>query len=310
MSAKRDGTNLIGKNTYAMTNKSLMPNLINRKIKDELHQLGIEPKKSLGQNFLVNMGIYEKIIGALDVEEGDTIVEVGPGLGTLTEFLSQTGARIIAIEKDRLLTAYLKNKFKGAKNVTIIEDDILKFNLKTYNLKPETYKIVGNIPFYLTSHLIRTVFEEWPRPEKIVLMLQKEVAQRIVAKPPDMSLLAVSVQYYSKPEIISYVSRNSFYPAPEVDSAIIRLVSSFQFLASSKKTKNSQLETRNFFQVVRAGFAGKRKQLINNLATGLKISKQEIQQKLSLTDINPQRRAETLTIEEWEKITNFLFSRD
>ncbi len=287
-----------------------MPNLISRKIKDELNQLGIEPKKSLGQNFLINEGIYKKIVVALEIKNNDIIVEVGPGLGTLTGFLAESGAEIIAIEKDGLLTAYLKNKFKNNKNVTIIEGDILKFNPVDYRLQTTNYKLVGNIPYYLTSRLTRTVFEKWPRPEKIVLMIQKEVAQRIIAKPPDMSLLAVSVQYYSEPKIISYVSRNSFYPAPKVDSAILRLVSSFQFLASSKKTKNSQLETRSFFRIVRAGFAGKRKQLINNLAMGLKISKQEIQQKLSLVDINPQRRAETLTIEEWQKITNSLFSRD
>jgi 16S rRNA (adenine1518-N6/adenine1519-N6)-dimethyltransferase len=280
-----------------------MPNLISRKIKDELNQLGIEPKKSLGQNFLINEGIYKKIVVALEIKKNDIIVEVGPGLGTLTRFLAESGVEIIAIEKDGLLTAYLKNKFKDNKNVTIIEGDILKFNPVDYRLQTTNYKLVGNIPYYLTSRLTRTVFEKWPRPEKIVLMIQKEVAQRIIAKSPDMSLLAVSVQYYSKPEIISYVSRNSFYPAPKVDSAIVKLTIAGNVQATSERAKD-------FFKLVKAGFAGKRKQLINNLATGLKISKQEIQQKLSLIDINPQRRAETLTIEEWQKITNSLFSRD
>lgn len=287
-----------------------MPNLISQKIKDELKQLGIKPKKSLGQNFLVNEGVYKKVVTALEIKGDDVIVEVGPGLGTLTGYLAESGAKIIAVEKDRLLIDHLKNKFKDDKNVTIIESDVLKFDPRNYQLRTTNYKLVGNIPFYLTSHLIRTVFEKWPHPEKIVLMLQKEVAQRIVAKPPDMSLLAVSVQYYSKPEIVSYVSAGSFYPPPEVDSAIIRLVPGEQFTAYSNNTENYKLKTVNFFRVVRAGFAGKRKQLLNNLAAGLKISKQEIQQKLSLIDINPQRRAETITIEEWQKITNSLFSRD
>lgn len=279
-------------------------------IKKELNSLGIKPKKSLGQNFLINEGVYKKIVAALEIKKSDTIVEVGPGLGTLTGYLAESGIKIVAIEKDREFDAYLKKKFSDRKNVKIIEGDILKFNPRNYELQTTNYKLVGNIPYYLTSHLIRTVFEEWPRPERIVLMLQKEVAQRIVAKPPDMSLLAVSVQYYSKPEIISRVSRHSFYPAPEVDSAIIKLVSSEQFTAYSDNAENCKLKTVNFFKVVRAGFAGKRKQLINNLSRDLKISKQEIQQKLSVADINPQRRAETLTIEEWQKITNSLFSQD
>jgi len=309
-------------------NKSRMPNLISQKIKDKLHQLSIEPKKSLGQNFLINEGVYKKIVAALEIEKNDTIVEVGPGLGTLTEYLAESGAMIIAIEKDEKLATYLRDKFSNWKNVKIIEDDILKFSPVSCKLETENYKLVGNIPFYLTSYLIRTVFEKWPRPEKIVLMLQKEVAQRIAASPPhsnlsvgasrpQMSLLAVSIQYYSKPEIISYVSRHCFYPAPEVDSAIIKLTPRLQVTGyglqtatEKKKSETWHLKSETFFRVVRAGFAGKRKQLINNLATGLKISKQGIQQKLSLIDINPQRRAETLTIEEWQKITNSLFSRD
>ncbi len=294
-----------------------MPNLISRKIKNELDRLGIKPKKSLGQNFLVNEGIYKKIVAALEIKRSDIIIEVGPGLGTLTGYLAESGARVIAIEKDEKLATYLKNKFSNQKSVKIIGGDILKFSPEACNLKPVTFKIVGNIPFYLTSHLIRTVFEKWPHPEKIVLMLQKEVAQRIVAKPPDMSLLAVSVQYYSKPEIISYVSAGNFYPSPKVDSAIIKLTPRLQVTGyrlqekdGNKKPETWPLKPETFFRVVRAGFAGKRKQLLNNLARSLKISKQEIQQKLSSIDINPQRRAETLTIEEWQKITNSLFSQD
>ncbi|MEK7154322.1 MAG: 16S rRNA (adenine(1518)-N(6)/adenine(1519)-N(6))-dimethyltransferase RsmA [Patescibacteria group bacterium] len=278
-----------------------MQNSISQKIKDELDQLGIEPKKSLGQNFLINEGIYRKIVAALEIKRDETVVEIGPGLGTLTQYLVNAGAKVIAIEKDRRLIDWLKNKFKNNPKIKIVENDILKIDPRKLGLEKDNYKVVGNIPYYLTSRLIRTVFEKWPHPEKIVLMVQKEVAQRICAKPPEMSLLAVSVQYYSKPKIISYVSRNSFYPAPEVDSAIIKL-----------ETQNLELKTnevKNFFKVVRAGFAGKRKQLANNLTAGLKISKQEIRQKLTLIDIDPQRRAETLTIEEWQRITNFLFSQ-
>ncbi len=272
-------------------------------IKKELDALGIKPKKSLGQNFLVNEGVYKKIVAALEIRSGDTIVEVGPGLGTLTGYLAESGAKIIAVEKDRRLIDWLKKKFKAFSNrIEAIEDDILRMDIKKLGIRENDYKVVGNIPYYITSRLIRNILEDWPSPKLVVLMLQKEVAQRIVAKPPNMSLLAVSVQYYAEPKIISYVSAGSFYPPPEVDSAIVKLA-----------TRNLELgtsEVKNFFKVAKAGFAGKRKQLINNLAAGLKISKQEIQQKLSLIDINPQRRAETITIEEWQKITNSLFSRD
>jgi len=277
-------------------------NLLNI-IKKELNALDIKPKKSLGQNFLINEGIYKKIVAALEIKGDDTIIEVGPGLGTLTEYLAESGAKIIAVEKDRKFAAYLKNKFPDRKNVRIIEGDILKFNPAYYQLQTINYKVVGNIPYYLTSHLLRIVLEKWPRPRLVVLMLQKEVAQRIIAKPPDMSLLAVSVQYYAKPEITNYVSAGSFYPPPKVDSAIIKLEIRNQKIENRKNDKE-------FFRVVRAGFSGKRKQLANNLSAGLKLSKKEIELKLLAVDVDPRRRAETLTVEEWQKITDILPLRD
>ena len=279
-------------------------------IKRELAALDIKPKKSLGQNFLINEGIYKKIVAALEIKKNDTIVEVGPGLGTLTGYLAESGAEIVTVEKDRLLAAHLKNKFKDSKNVTITEGDVLKFNPIIYNLKPKTYKIVGNIPYYLTSRLLRTILEKWPSPGLVVLMIQKEVAQRIVAKPPEMSLLAVSVQYYARPEIISYISAGSFYPSPKVDSAIIRLASRTQGIGdriidrgAKYKTLPPTLNPTPFFRVVRAGFRGKRKQLINNLTAGLGIEKEKIKEKLLSAGVDYHRRAETLSIKEWQRVT-------
>lgn len=303
-------------------------------IKNELSQLGIKPKKSLGQNFLINEGVHRKIVAALEIKPTDTILEIGPGLGTLTEYLAQTGARIIAIEKDRRLVEHLRQKFQNNPKVEIIEGDILKLvpgvqgsgfseelESKTgrpeaelsvrdgtgWTLDAERYKVVGNIPYYLTSHLLRTIFENWPQPESIVLMLQKEVAQRIVAKPPKMSLLGVSVQYYAEPKIISYVSRNSFWPSPEVDSALVKLEPRPQTdaeLHADLRRKKGEVE--KFFKVVRAGFAGKRKQLANNLARGLGMPKQVIEEKLQSVGVDPKRRAETLTLAEWQKLTEIL----
>jgi 16S rRNA (adenine1518-N6/adenine1519-N6)-dimethyltransferase len=290
-------------------------------IKRELDILGIRPQKSLGQNFLVNEGIYKKIVAALEIKKDDTIVEIGPGLGTLTEYLAESpvrgkdsngtsGANVIAVEKDYKLAEYLKTKFAGAKNVIITEGDILKFNPANCKLKAENYKLVGNIPYYLTSHLLRIVLEEWPAPELIVLMIQKEVAQRIIARPPKMSLLAVSVQYFSKPEIVNFVPKSSFYPVPKVDSAIIKLVVSNQFTVYRKNTENRELKTENLFRVVRIGFSGKRKQLANNLSFGLKLPKEKIEPMLLAIGINPKRRAETLTIEEWKTLANTLLLPD
>jgi len=275
-------------------------------IKKELNILGIKPKKSLGQNFLVNKNVYQKIITALEIKKGDKIIEIGPGLGTLTSFLAESRAKVIAVEKDHKLVDYLKNKFANQKNVTIIEDDILRFDPKNYKLKAKSYKLVGNIPYYLTSHLLRLIFEKWPSPKIVALTLQKEVAQRIVAKPPNMSLLAVSVQYYSRPGIVDYIPRRSFYPTPDVDSAIIKLVPQEQFATYRESTESCKPKTENFFRIIRAGFSGKRKQLINSLAGGLKIKKDTIESKLKAAGIDPRRRAETLTLEEWQKITNTL----
>lgn len=282
--------------------------LITGEITKRLAEAGVRTSKKLGQNFLVNQGVYEKIVSALSLSQEDTVVEVGPGLGTLTDHLVGNVRKIIAVEKDLKLVEYLKKRYKNTPEVEIIGTDILKFNPTEYSLKDGEYTLVGNIPYYLTSHLFKIIFDSttagWPRPKLIVFMVQKEVAQRIVAKPPKMSLLAVSIQYYSTPEIISYVSKGNFFPAPKVDSAIIKLI---------PHTLNSIPSTLNlapFFRVVKAGFSNKRKQLLNNLSSGLKIPKADVTSKLLLSDIAPERRAETLTIVEWQKITDTFFGQD
>jgi 16S rRNA (adenine1518-N6/adenine1519-N6)-dimethyltransferase len=296
------------------------------KIKEELSRLGIQPKKSLGQNFLINEGIYTKIIDAVETKKGETVLEIGPGMGILTEYLAKTEADIIGIEKDGKLANYLKTKFASPKNVKlqaesrtkstsdnfglspfgarvkIIEGDILEFDIASLGLKDGNYKVVGNIPYYITSHLLKTIFENWPKPKTITLMVQKEVAQRIRTKPPEMNLLAVSVQYYAEAKIISYVSNGSFYPSPDVDSAVIKL--------TPHVMPDSATFQKQFFKVAKAGFAGKRKQLINNLSRGMTLEKDEIQKKLASVGVDPQRRAETLTIEEWRKITKTFYSQD
>lgn len=255
----------------------------------------IKPKKSLGQNFLINQGILDKIVQATEISPEDTVVEVGPGIGNLTQKLSEKAKRVIAVEKDRRLIDELLEKFKGT-NVKIIEGDILKFKIGNLKLDDSEYKIAANIPYYITSNFLRTVFEEWPKPEIIVLTIQKEVAQRLMAKPPHMNLLALSVQFYSNPTIIGYVSKGSFRPIPKVDSAIIKLV----------PKKDMPADKDLFFKLIKAGFAGKRRQLANNLSKNLDLSKDKIVGILKGLGLDEKVRAENLSIEKWAELSVFI----
>lgn len=265
----------------------------------------IKAKKSLGQNFLSNPQILKRVIDAAEIKKDDTVIEIGPGTGNLTKLLAEKAGRVIAIEKDHRLIPLLKSDFNNG-NVEIIENDILRLNLKDLlRLNLSKYKVVGNIPYYLTSHLLRTIFESWsrlqddrgfstksgPKLELIVLTVQKEVAQRIVAKPPNMSILSVSVQFYSTPEIISYVSKGNFQPQPKVDSAILKLTTN-----NKKQTINS----KKFFDLVRLGFSSKRKKLINNLSK--EVNNSLLQTIFNKLKINTNARAQELSLEEWLEI--------
>ena len=241
-------------------------------------------------------------------EKDELILEVGPGEGILTDILAQKGVDVLAIEKDSRLIPILKDKFKNQKNVTILEDDILKLKIETltgnWKLKIENYKIVGNIPYYITSHLLRIVLENWPKPKLILFMVQKEVAQRIVAKPPKMSMLSLAVQFYAEAKIVKNVSKNNFRPIPKVDSALIKIIPK---QGPEILTKDYKLKTINFFKLARAGFSNKRKQILNSLVNNLKLEKSLIIQALTEAKVDPSRRPESLQIEEWEKLTKLLF---
>lgn len=255
-----------------------------------------KPKKSLGQNFLINEEILDKIVQAAEIGSGDVVVEIGPGTGNLTKKLAEKAGRVIAIEKDRRLVSHIiEHITKSYPNVEVVEADVLKFDVARYVLRDSGYKIIGNIPYYITSHLLKTIFEEWPRPELVVLTVQKEVAKRIVAKPPDMNLLALSVQFYSKPKIISYVSRGSFRPMPKVDSAIIRL--------TTNDRQPTTEEAQRFFKIVRAGFSGKRKQLINNLAKNFGMMKGDLSEVFEKTGLKHDIRAENLSLNQWIELS-------
>lgn len=254
-------------------------------------KLSIIPKKSLGQNFLVNPRILDKIVSAAEITKDDVILEVGPGTGSLTKKLLEKAKKVIAIEKDRRLVSLLKEDLKDYKNLEITENDILKFRVESLKLRTGEYKIVANLPYYITSRFLRKILGQWPRPKLIVLTIQKEVAQRIIAKPPKMNLLAVSVQFFSEPKIIGYISKENFRPRPKVDSAIIKLTPINQILNSE--------QIIDFFKLIKISFSNKRKQIKNNLQ---KILGKNTLNILKKADIDSESRAEELSIRDWLKI--------
>ena len=274
-------------------------------IKELLLKYKARPSKIMGQNFLIDKFALSKIIKSADLTPKDIVLEIGPGIGTLTKELAKKAKRVIAIEKDNTMVEILKETLKDFKNVNIIGSDILKINFQfsifnfqsNHNFQlPKKYKVAANLPYYITSPVIRKFLEMENKPNVIVLMVQKEVAQRICSNPPDMSLLAVSVQFYTKPEIISYVSKKCFWPSPKVDSAIIKI--------SNIKNQKSKINVEKFFRIVRAGFSQPRKQLANNLSKSLGKDKNQINLWLQKNKINPEQRAETLSVSDWKKLTN------
>lgn len=262
-------------------------------MKKILEKFNAMPSKRLGQNFLTDKNILRKIIAAADIKKSDIVLEVGPGTGILTAELAKKAKKVIAVEKDKKMIEVLAQALKDFKNVEVINQDILKFDID------KKYKVVANIPYYLTSALIRKFLEDKNQPSQMILMIQKEVAQRICQTPPNMSVLSISVQFYAKPEILFYVSKNSFWPAPKVDSAVIKI---------TPHGRHYEDEALNnlFFKIVKAGFSAPRKQLAGNLSKGLKIKKEEAEKLLLQNNIDPKRRSETLSVEDWKKLTHYI----
>ncbi len=276
-----------------------MDSALKSEVKKLLRKYRLRPSKGLGQNFLIDKETIKKIITAADLNPEDIVLEIGPGLGVLTQELAKKTKRVIAVEKDRRMVELLEETIKGFGNIKIVHGDILKIELPTKILvrgEIENFKVVANLPFYLTAPVIRKFLESTRCPPlRMTLVVQKEVAQRICARVPDMNLLAVSVQFYAEPEIVSYVSKKSFWPSPEVDAAIIKI----QISKSKLQSINKDL----FFKIVKAGFSQPRKQLINNLSKKLKIDKIKVEVWLWKNNIQPTQRAETLSVEDWVKLT-------
>lgn len=275
--------------------------IIMENLSQEFQKYEFKPAKWMGQNFLADKDALQKMIDTSNIKKNDIIIEIGPGFGILTLELAKKAKKVIAIEKDKKLAEILSEILKEneIKNTAIIQEDALKFSPAEHNLANFKYKIVANIPYYITAPLIRKFLENELKPEIMILMTQKEVAQRIIAKPPEMSILAVATQFYSNPEIIAYISKNSFKPIPKVDSAILKMT-------IKKPDKMPNIDPKIFFAVVKAGFSGKRKQLVNTLSNGLNLNKNTASQILKENEIEPKRRAESLSLEEWLKLAKNL----
>ena len=264
-------------------------------VKKLLRQSGIRAKKGLGQHFLVDETILETIVVAAELFPEDIIVEVGPGLGVVTAELARRADKVIAVEIDTELAALLNRRLTSLPNVDVINADILKVSPSQLLGGEYNYKVVANLPYYITSPILRYFVEASPKPSLMVVMVQKEVGEAIVASYGKMSLLAVSLQVYSKPRIVSYVPSHSFYPPPKVDSVIVR----FDILP---EPAIKVADINGFFDVVRYGFSSPRKQLRNSLAHGLMIKPAEAATLLEKSEIDHHRRAETLSLEEWQRL--------
>lgn len=269
-----------------------------------LKKYGISPSKGLGQNFLVDKNALLKVVNTADISEDDLILEVGPGLGSLTRYLGAAAHRVIAVELDKNLLPALHETLAPFDNVEIVVGDILELNpvellsrdQSSSATNPPSYKVVANIPYYITSALIRHLLEAKIQPNRIVLTVQKEVAQRICEQPPKMSLLALSVQVYGEPKISAKISAGAFYPIPKVDSSVVKID-----LYHHPRIPISLIP--DFFRLAKAGFSQKRKTLRNSLSAGMALPKDDVESILNQAGIDPQRRAQTLSLEEWEALT-------
>jgi 16S rRNA (adenine1518-N6/adenine1519-N6)-dimethyltransferase len=268
-------------------------------VKNLLRQSGLKARKSLGQHFLVDGVVLSTIIEAAELLPEDTVIEVGPGLGILTSELARHAGNVIAVELDTELASLLQCRLASLSNLRVINADILKVKLPQLLGGKSQYKVVANLPYYITSPVLRYFVEASPKPSLMVMMVQKEVGEAIVASPGNMSLLAVSLQVYSQIRIISYVPSRCFYPQPKVDSVILR----FDVLPEPAV---NVADMNGFFEVVKSGFSSPRKQLHNSLAHGLGMKPAEVAPFLNQADIDSKRRAETLSLEEWAKLYEVL----
>jgi 16S rRNA (adenine1518-N6/adenine1519-N6)-dimethyltransferase len=257
-----------------------------------LGALGIRPSRALGQNFLVEPSVVERIAAAAEIQPGETVIEVGPGLGILTRELLRTAGRVVAIELDRDLAAHLRHNLAGRTPLELVESDALKVDLGRLLAPDETYSIVANLPYSSASAIIRFFLEQPHPPRRMTVMVQREVAERLVASPPSMSILSVATQFYASGEIAFHVPPGAFVPSPKVESSVVTL--DVRTSLALPPDARGQL-----FALVNAGFRHKRKTLANSLADETREPKSVVAERLAVVGIDPLRRAQTLSLDEW-----------
>ncbi len=279
-----------------------------------LRRFDLKARKGLAQHFLIDEEVLSLVASTAGLTPADVVIEVGPGLGMLTRELASLAGRVITIELDNKLAAILKKTMASSNNVTVINGDVLGINpaalLQENREKfppainsPFSYKVVANLPYYITSAVLRHFLEASVKPQAMVVMVQKEVAEAIAAGPGQLSLLSISVRFYGEPTIISYVPARCFYPAPEVDSAILKI-------DVYPQPPVPVTDEPGFFRLVRAGFSASRKQIANSLTQGLGLPKADVLPLLEKSGIAPQRRAETLTLDEWAQLYEVFTQED
>ena len=278
-----------------MSSKRFPPPIPPLNVADLLKQYGLRADKRLGQNFLQDPYALEKIVHSAEIHPTDTILEIGPGLGSLTRYLAAAAQKVVAVELDEKLFPPLEATVAPFDNIQLVHGDILGIEPGDI-IEQKDYLVVANIPYYITSAIIRHLLEATPKPRRIILTIQKEVAQRICTGPGDMSLLALSVQVYGHPRIATHIPAGAFYPAPKVDSSVLVVD-----IYPAPIVPSDLLDT--FFLLIKAGFSQKRKKLRNSLAAGMRQSTTDIEKLLHAAGIDPHRRAETLSLKEWGELS-------
>ncbi len=270
-----------------------------QKTRDICKLYGIKPTRTKGQNFLIHEEVYDKIVEAGEVIKKDNILEVGPGLGFLTAKLGKTAKKVITVELDDKIAETLQSALltKEDSNIEVINENVLDFDVNRVDYKDREYKIIANLPYNITSVFLRKFLTRLEKPSLIVLMLQKEVVDRITAKPGSMSLLALSVQFYAEAEKVIEVPAKDFWPAPEVDSAVIKI---------RLKKKFPEIDEKDFFRIAKIGFSAKRKMLKKNLANGLHLSIEETAEMIQKIGLKETVRAQELSVDNWIELSKLI----
>lgn len=269
-----------------------------------IHAHKIKPGFVAGQNFLICEDVLDAILEAANVQKKDNVLEIGPGLGVMTSELIKKAGKVLAIEYDKQLISLIQKLADINNNLKVINEDILRIkNEQIAEYLTDDYIVVANIPYQITSKIIQKFLTFKPKPKSLILLVQKEVAERIVATPGNLSKLAISVQFYANPKIIQIVSKTCFWPEPKVDSAIIQIIIDNNYLDIIKKEKVIEKE---FWSIVKSGFSSKRKTLVNNLSNSLHLNREVVADSLDKLKLNKNIRAQELSIDEWIKLSKAL----